>query len=63
MEDDSARDVAFREAYQRLDTSPHGPATLSDGGTAKVPTSALLWDIVTGFSFGNKKFVLEWCKT
>jgi hypothetical protein len=28
--------VAFREAYQPLDTSPHDPATLSDGGTAKV---------------------------
>src|SRR5271154_2897141 len=59
MEDDSARDVAFREAYQSLDTSPHGPATLSHGGTAKVPHPQ---DIVTGWVW-KQKFVLEWCKT
>jgi hypothetical protein len=58
MEDDSARDVAFLEAYQRLDTSPHGRATLSDGGTARVRLRTLVGLV----GFGNKNLCLNGVK-
>ena len=59
MKDDSTRDVAFREAYQPLDTTPHGPATLSDDGTAKVH---LRRDIVTGWVWKQKRLCLNGVK-